>query len=147
MYIHNEKSASSNIFCKQIFCSEILTELLIENYIVWPWDITLRSNEIRLSAIWKEVFGCPFLADFSANKYPILFGITRRLPGRKLLSSNIEYQFTSLIKSNKLIRTQEIVGLDTFVSELIAFKEQCDQIEEILVSLFIDLSPKLIFSL
>ncbi|CAF1502492.1 unnamed protein product [Adineta ricciae] len=133
VYIHHEKSALSNMFCKQIFCSEVLTEFLMENYIVWPWDITLRSNEIRLSAIWKELFGCPLLADFSADKYPMLFGITRRLPGRKLWSLEIEYQFTSLMKSDKLIRTQEIVALDTFVSELITFKEQCDQIEQTLM--------------
>jgi hypothetical protein len=27
-----------------VFCSEMIIDHLLENYIVWPWDITYESN-------------------------------------------------------------------------------------------------------
>ncbi len=44
VYIHHDKSLLSNIFSSTIFCSEIVIDYLLENYIVWPWDITDESN-------------------------------------------------------------------------------------------------------
>ncbi|CAF1178418.1 unnamed protein product [Rotaria sp. Silwood1] len=45
VYIHYDKSIFSNIFCQNIFCSTIIIDYLRENYIVWPWDVTLESNK------------------------------------------------------------------------------------------------------
>ncbi|CAF2677035.1 unnamed protein product [Rotaria sp. Silwood2] len=45
VYIHNDESLLSNIFCKTIFCSTTIIDYLLENYIVWPWDITFQSNK------------------------------------------------------------------------------------------------------
>jgi hypothetical protein len=44
VYIHHDISLFSNIFCKTIFCTTITVDYLLENYIVWPWDITQESN-------------------------------------------------------------------------------------------------------
>ncbi|UJR11607.1 hypothetical protein I4U23_015789 [Adineta vaga] len=132
VYIHNDNSTLNNIFCKTMFCSEIFIEYLLENYIVWPWDITLESNRQRLSAIWKEIFVCPLLNDFPVDKCPMLFGITRRFPGKHRWLPTAKYQFTSLVKGDRVIRTQEITTRDTLISELITFKEDCDRIEALI---------------
>jgi FAS-associated factor 2 len=47
VYIHHDKSLLSNIFCLNVFCTEIIIDYLLENYIVWPWDITYESNRNR----------------------------------------------------------------------------------------------------
>ncbi|UJR34514.1 hypothetical protein I4U23_021922 [Adineta vaga] len=126
VYIHNDKSMLNNIFCKTTLCAELIIEYLQENYLVWPWDITLQSNRNRLLTIWKEIFVFPLLSDFSVDKYPMLFGITRRFPVKKCWLPTVQYEFTSLVKGDKLIRTQETITLNAFLSELIAFKEECD---------------------
>ncbi|CAF4579718.1 unnamed protein product, partial [Rotaria sp. Silwood2] len=50
VYLNNDKSMFNNIFCYKIFCSTIIIDYLLENYIVWPWDITLESNRNALSS-------------------------------------------------------------------------------------------------
>ena len=72
IYIHFDKAIFSNIFCSKLFCSEVIIDYLMNNYLVWPWDITLDSiiekcksstmkrftieylHENRLKRKWKE---------------------------------------------------------------------------------------------
>lgn len=63
----------------------------------------------------------------------MLIGITRRLPGRKQWMETVEYQFTSLLKGNTMIRSQEHSTQDTVICELMSFKEECVAIELALV--------------
>ncbi|CAF4982104.1 unnamed protein product, partial [Rotaria sp. Silwood1] len=44
VYLHHSKNDLDNIFCKGILSLGIITDYLIKNYIVWPWDVTLESN-------------------------------------------------------------------------------------------------------
>ncbi|CAF3820579.1 unnamed protein product [Rotaria sordida] len=44
IYIHNDESMFNNVFGYKIFTSTIIIDYLLENYIVWPWDVTSESN-------------------------------------------------------------------------------------------------------
>ena len=44
VYIHHEKALCSHIFCLNILCSEVIVNCLLNNYIVWAWDITYSAN-------------------------------------------------------------------------------------------------------
>ncbi|UJR11608.1 hypothetical protein I4U23_015790 [Adineta vaga] len=121
VYIHNGRSTFSNTFCETTFCSEVLIDYLLENYIVWPWDITLKSNEERLLIIWQKTFFLPLRIDYFVDKYPMLIGI--RCSSSGLIKS---FEFTSLLRGDRLTRTQVKATLDTLLSELIAFKEEPD---------------------
>ncbi|CAF0983799.1 unnamed protein product [Rotaria sordida] len=44
VYIQHDKSMINNIFCYKIFRSTTIINYLLDNYIVWPWDVTLESN-------------------------------------------------------------------------------------------------------
>ncbi|CAF1494244.1 unnamed protein product [Adineta steineri] len=131
IYIHHDKSMLNNIFCKTILCTEKMVDYLLENYIVWPWDITLESDRNRLSTIWENTFSSPLFNDFSVEKCPMLIGITRRSTEIKSWLPTSEYQFTSLLKGNTLTRTQQKWDIETLLSELITFKDECDNIEQI----------------
>ncbi len=47
VYIHHDRAPLINIFCLNVFCTETIIDYLLENYIVWPWDITYESNRNR----------------------------------------------------------------------------------------------------
>ncbi|CAF3317912.1 unnamed protein product [Rotaria socialis] len=47
VYVHHDGSMLDNIFCNRIFCSTTIIEYLLENYIVWPCDVTLEGNRNR----------------------------------------------------------------------------------------------------
>jgi hypothetical protein len=47
-YLHHDKSIFSNPFWMNIFSSkEIIQYLNKNNYIIWPWDITLEPNKTK----------------------------------------------------------------------------------------------------
>ncbi|CAF1075507.1 unnamed protein product [Adineta steineri] len=106
IYIHHDKKK--------------MIERLLENYIVWPWDITFESNRNRLSTIWETTFSTPLFNDFSVEKCPMLIGITRRPTEIKSWIPTSKYQFTSLLKGHTLIRSQEKSIMKTLLSELIS---------------------------
>jgi hypothetical protein len=34
----------SNLFCKQLLCHEKIIDYLLNNYVLWAWDVTFQSN-------------------------------------------------------------------------------------------------------
>lgn len=45
VYIHHEKVLPCQTFCFNVLCSEPVIDYLLNNYLVWPWDITYPSNQ------------------------------------------------------------------------------------------------------
>ncbi|CAF5206612.1 unnamed protein product [Rotaria magnacalcarata] len=45
VYVHHDRSMFSNIFCHRILCSPTIIDYLLENYIVWPCDVTLEAGK------------------------------------------------------------------------------------------------------
>jgi len=75
-----------------------------------------------------------FSPDFSENQCPMLIGIMRRSTGKKGWLSTFDYECTLLQQGDTLIRTGIKSTRARLVSELIGFKEQCDENEKDLVS-------------
>ena len=48
VYIHNERSIQSNIFCSQILSSNAIVSFLGENCISWGFDVTNLNNKQRM---------------------------------------------------------------------------------------------------
>ncbi len=142
VYIHNDKSMFSHIFCKTIFSHTIIIDYLLDNYIVWPWDITHESNRdesvvysvcnwtqnyfhFRLTKIWKDLFDTDFFNEFSIDDCPLIIGIIRD----ELAIT--EYQCKPLLRGNILTHTQ------MSVDELHVFKNLCNKNELVIVSIFV----------
>ncbi|CAF1108700.1 unnamed protein product [Rotaria sp. Silwood1] len=124
----------SDMVCSKIFCSEIIIEYLLENYIVWPWDITVESNRNRLIQVWEEMFSTQVLNVFPVQQYPMFIGIMRRSSRNKHWSKTSEYEFTSLIKDDVIIGADDKPAREILLHELIDFKEKYDENEQALVS-------------
>ncbi|CAF4273236.1 unnamed protein product, partial [Rotaria sp. Silwood2] len=137
VYLNNDKSMFNNIFCYKIFCSTIIIDYLLQNYIAWPWDITLESNRTALEKVWKEMFSTQLPDSLNVEQYPMLFGIMRLFVEKKNDSLTSEYQIKLLLKGDTLMRTQEKSNRENVLNELPIFKEKCDENERILSFEFI----------
>ncbi|CAF1142598.1 unnamed protein product [Adineta steineri] len=129
VYIHDDKSMLNNIFCQTIFCSEIITDYLLENYIVCPWDITFISNKNKLIQMWEEIFSNPLLNIHDTEQCPMLIGIMRRSAKDKYWTSKSEYQFKVLLKGDTLMCIQQKSNRERLLNELAIFKGECDRNE------------------
>ncbi|CAF4953318.1 unnamed protein product [Rotaria sp. Silwood1] len=138
VYIHNDDSQVCNTFCKTVFCSSTIIDYLLDNYIVWPWDITFQSNKNTLMKIWEEVFSIEFLSDFFTEEWPLMIGIMRRFEYKtdRLITS--DYQFQPLLKSDNLMGKQKSEVSEIVLNKLRLFKKQFDENEQVLSFNFVE---------
>ncbi|UJR19503.1 hypothetical protein I4U23_022632 [Adineta vaga] len=132
VYIHNDTSLFTNPFCSNTFCTSHIIEYLFENYLIWPWDITLETNKTRLIQIWMDIFSTNPFQNLSIEQYPILIGITRSFIGEQNSSLTSEYNFKILLQDNQLLRFQQSLSRETLLDELKIFKKEFNQNERIL---------------
>jgi len=87
-----------------------------------------------LIKIWEEIFSTQLWDIFSVKQCPILIGVMQRSPGEEDWSLISEYEFKLLFKNDTLVWTEEKLTRETFLRELIVFKEEFDDNEQLLVS-------------
>ncbi|CAF2076390.1 unnamed protein product [Rotaria magnacalcarata] len=102
VYVHHDRSMFSNIFCHRILCSATIIDYLLENYIVWPCDVTLEVNRNMLANIWQEMFHGQLLNEFDEKKYPKLIGIKRIVQEQQNGSLAPDYQPVLLLEYDVL---------------------------------------------
>jgi len=121
LYVNNDKSVYTNLFCKQLLCNDTIIEYLMDNYVLWAWDITFESNGQKLNDMCKPVFA-PWTTEkqFSTNaidQYPLLIGIYRDING--------DYSLNRLIEGSK-----NKPNVNEFLVSLKEFKEKFDTSEK-----------------
>lgn len=47
IYLHNDDSVLSNVFCSQMMCADSIVSYLSQNFITWAWDVTKEANKAR----------------------------------------------------------------------------------------------------
>ncbi|KAI6172420.1 AT hook and UBX domain containing protein [Aphelenchoides besseyi] len=48
IYLHHDESIAANIFTQQVLCSDAITSLLNQQFILWPWDMSMQDNRSKL---------------------------------------------------------------------------------------------------
>ncbi len=84
--------------------------------------------------LWQQVFPLEHLEEFSIDECPALIGITRLFYEEKDGPVSSDYQLKSLLKGDRLTRTQNNVTCEMLLNELVNFKEECDENLQALVS-------------
>lgn len=51
VYLHNDDSVLSNVFCSQMMCADSIVSYLSQNFITWAWDVTKEANKARYSRL------------------------------------------------------------------------------------------------
>ena len=91
VYLHHDRSISSNIFCEKILCSKPISDFLTNNYLTWAWDMTMPTNTTRFLDSVKMLFGDEIrrqLGGLGPSKYPLLL-IFQKKPNSPLEIANI----------------------------------------------------------
>ncbi|KAK7889774.1 hypothetical protein WMY93_025334 [Mugilogobius chulae] len=57
IYLHNDDSVLSNVFCSQMMCADSIVSYLSQNFITWAWDVTKEANKARLLTMCTRHFG------------------------------------------------------------------------------------------
>uniref|UniRef100_H2ZS07 Fas associated factor 1 n=1 Tax=Latimeria chalumnae TaxID=7897 RepID=H2ZS07_LATCH len=47
IYLHQDESVLTNVFCSQMLCAESIVSYLSQNFITWAWDMTKEANRAR----------------------------------------------------------------------------------------------------
>lgn len=82
LYIHHDRSIAANIFPSKVLCSDAVSNLLRCQYILWPWDVTHRENELKLLQ-WLELVGMSDIRRsldsviYDKEKFPLLVIVTK----------------------------------------------------------------------
>ncbi|CAI2358004.1 unnamed protein product [Caenorhabditis sp. 36 PRJEB53466] len=50
LYINNDKSLRTDEFTLEVFCNEVIQDLIKKYFILFPWDLTVNDNYDRLEA-------------------------------------------------------------------------------------------------
>ncbi|CAF3619994.1 unnamed protein product [Rotaria sp. Silwood1] len=115
-----------------MFYSEIISEYLLENYIIWPWNITYESNQNTLIEIWKEIFSRHFPIDLTKDVCPILIGIMRRSSEENDSSLASSYEFKILLTGDMLMHDHRTLNTEALSDMLVTFKKEFDENEQYL---------------
>jgi hypothetical protein len=90
-----------------------------------------------LIQIWREIFFTEFFNVSIAEQCPMLIGIMGRSAEAKDWSlTSGEYEVKILLNSDTLTRTHEKLTCDSLLRELINWKEEFDENEQALVSIW-----------
>lgn len=80
MYIHNDKSVLTNVFCTQLLGAESVRGCLADSFVVWGWDVTHPSNKTMfLNSVNRNLGNMAGQTIFCVpeDKYPILVILMR----------------------------------------------------------------------
>jgi hypothetical protein len=97
IYLHSDSTVYCNIFCSKVLCDETVVQFLSSNFVVWPWDLTLESNEAKFYDYCAKNLGeiaVNTLKNFK-NKLPVFLVVTR------VRASN---EITAIIQGNYYFR-------------------------------------------
>ena len=86
VYLHHDRSISSNIFCQRTLCNGDIANYLSANYLTWAWDMTMPTNTTRFLDNISLNFGEEVRNQLSAigpSNFPLLL-IFQKKPGAQL---------------------------------------------------------------
>ncbi|XP_074644046.1 FAS-associated factor 1-like [Tubulanus polymorphus] len=115
VYLHNDTSILANIFCSQILCKETICSYLSQNFVMWPWDMTLESNKNRFLQSCTQQFGSmatTTVRNFKAQQMPLILVITRTRATNEVFTViqgnvTIEELMSSLIQAVDVFQAQQ----------------------------------------
>nr|CDJ91318.1 AT hook and UBX domain containing protein [Haemonchus contortus] len=113
LYVHHDGSIAANIFPTKVLCSDAVSNLLRCQYILWPWDVTHKENEVKLRE-WLEMVGMPEVRRtlesmvYDKEKFPLLIIITKDRG-----SYNVN-DICSGMDSADIVMEKLMAGIDTY---------------------------------
>jgi hypothetical protein len=115
IYLHSDKTVFCNIFCSKTLCDENVVNFLASNYIVWPWDMTLKEHEDHFYETCSKFLGSVFVKSLkdSKDKFPLFLVVTRVRSNNEVAaiiegSSTAEDMMHRLMQSYEMFESQRV---------------------------------------
>eukprot|EP01135_Chromosphaera_perkinsii_P002944 Nk52_evm55s230 gene=Nk52_evmTU55s230 len=117
IYLHCDGGLETPLFCSHVLCSEDLSAIVNENFIVWAWDVTSRTQRARALNFIKSRIDPMFQDNLSAETFPFL-----------MILANTEGRPTMVKKQEGFLSIEELVVLLTEVTQ--SHKDELYRIRE-----------------
>ncbi|XP_061635169.1 FAS-associated factor 1 [Phyllopteryx taeniolatus] len=89
IYLHNDDSVLSNVFCSQMMCADSIVSYLSQNFITWAWDVTKEPNKARLLTICTRHFGSVVtqtIRTYKTDQFPLLLIVMGKRTSNEVLN-------------------------------------------------------------
>ncbi|KAF7695414.1 FAS-associated factor 1 isoform X2 [Silurus meridionalis] len=89
IYLHNDESVLSNVFCSQMMCAESIVSYLSQNFITWAWDVTKEANKARLLTMCTRHFGsvvAQTIRTYKIDQFPLLLIVMGKRTSNEVLN-------------------------------------------------------------
>ncbi|KAM9475180.1 FAS-associated factor 1 isoform 2-T3 [Clarias gariepinus] len=89
IYLHNDDSVLSNVFCSQMMCAESIVSYLSQNFITWAWDVTKEANKARLLTMCTRHFGsvvAQTIRTYKIDQFPLLLIVMGKRTSNEVLN-------------------------------------------------------------
>ncbi|XP_055610523.1 FAS-associated factor 1 isoform X2 [Uranotaenia lowii] len=81
IYLHHDGSVLTNVFCSQLLACESIIQMLLDNYVLYGWDLTFESNKNMFLSSISACVG--MTASITVRNIP-----SDRLPAILVISKN-----------------------------------------------------------
>ncbi|TRY88638.1 hypothetical protein DNTS_025670 [Danionella cerebrum] len=89
IYLHNDESVLSNVFCSQMMCADSIVSYLSQNFITWAWDVTKEANKSRLLTMCTRHFGsvvAQTIRTYKTDQFPLLLIVMGKRTSNEVLN-------------------------------------------------------------
>ncbi|XP_077390828.1 FAS-associated factor 1 [Festucalex cinctus] len=89
IYLHNDDSVLSNVFCSQMMCADSIVSYLSQNFITWAWDVTTEANKARLLTMCTRHFGSVVtqtIRTYKTDQFPLLLIVMGKRTSNEVLN-------------------------------------------------------------
>lgn len=89
IYLHNDDSVLSNVFCSQMMCADSIVSYLSQNFITWAWDFTKEANKTRLLTMCTRHFGSVVtqtIRTYKTDQFPLLLIVMGKRTSNEVLN-------------------------------------------------------------
>uniref|UniRef100_A0A673AD67 UBX domain-containing protein n=1 Tax=Sphaeramia orbicularis TaxID=375764 RepID=A0A673AD67_9TELE len=89
IYLHNDESVLSNVFCSQMMCADSIVSYLSQNFITWAWDVTKEANKARLLTMCTRHFGSVVtqtIRTYKTDQFPLLLIVMGKRTSNEVLN-------------------------------------------------------------
>ncbi|KAJ8279642.1 hypothetical protein COCON_G00067080 [Conger conger] len=89
IYLHNDESVLTNVFCSQMMCAESIVSYLSQNFITWAWDVSKEANKARLLTMCTRHFGsvvAQTIRTYKTDQFPLLLIVMGKRASNEVLN-------------------------------------------------------------
>jgi FAS-associated factor 2 len=109
IYLHSDHTVFCNIFCSNTLCDQNVINFTSQNFVIWPWDISVKEHEKHFHETCSKHLGSGFVSSLKSlkDKFP-LFLIVTRVRSTNEVVAIIEGDCSNETMIHRLMQTYEL---------------------------------------